>query len=136
LRRSFVSDSEGEAATDDIAAREALARLEAVVGHLLDEWPGLGERLREAELRLREAEARLRETEEKKLELEGLLEAVRSDRGGDIVELRERLNRAEADNEELRARVTEGAESVDRLLSRLRFLEDQRGNPSQRGGEA
>ena len=129
-----MSDSEGPAT--DVAAREALARLEAVVGHLLDEWPGLGERLRESELRLREAEARLRETQERKRELEGMLEAVRSDRGVNGVELRERLNRVESENEELRAKVTRGAESVDRLLARLRFLEDQRGDPVQRGGEA
>jgi chromosome segregation ATPase len=128
-----VSDSEGPAT--DVAAREALARLEAVVGHLLDEWPGLGERLREADRRLREAETRLGAAEERKRELEELLDAIRSDRGVDGVELRERLNRVESENEELRTRVTQGAESVDRLLSRLRFLEDQRGDSVQGGGK-
>jgi predicted nuclease with TOPRIM domain len=40
--------------------------------------------------------------------------------------LQERVSSLEAESTELRRRLSEGREGVDRLLSRLRFLEEQR----------
>jgi predicted RNase H-like nuclease (RuvC/YqgF family) len=104
-----VSESEEVRAEDP--AREALARLEAAVGRLIDERVRLGLRTRTAEARVRDLEALLR----------------RFTRGdSDPVSLQRRLAEVEAERDELRGRVQEGREGVERLLSRIRFLEEQR----------
>ena len=40
--------------------------------------------------------------------------------------MQERLDQLEAENRDLRARIMQGRESVERLLARIQFLEDQK----------
>ena len=40
--------------------------------------------------------------------------------------MQERLDQLEAENRDLRARIMHGRESVERLLARIQFLEDQK----------
>lgn len=104
-----MSESEDVRAEDP--AREGLARLEAAVGHLIEERVRMGLRARAAEARVRDLEALLR----------------RFTRGeSDPVSLQRRLAEVEAERDELRGRVEEGRAGVERLLSRIRFLEEQR----------
>jgi hypothetical protein len=88
----------------DFQEREALARLDKAVGKLLDERIALLGRVGE---------------------LEALLDRMRKGKA-DPVELLSRLSRMESENRELKGRIEEGREGIDRLLSRLRFLENQR----------
>jgi chromosome segregation ATPase len=88
----------------DFQEREALARLDKAVGKLLDERIALLGRVGE---------------------LEALLDRMRKGKA-DPVELQSRLSRMESENRELKGRIEEGREGIDRLLSRLRFLENQR----------
>ena len=72
--------------------------------------------------------ARLRgeaeESERRRGELETLLEVFRV---GDEnpADMKARLNRLEAENRDLHERIGRGREAVERLLARIRFLEDQ-----------
>ncbi|MEX1258496.1 MAG: hypothetical protein WEG36_12835 [Gemmatimonadota bacterium] len=88
----------------DFQEREALARLDKAVGKLLDERIALLGRVGE---------------------LEALLDRMRKGKA-DPVELQNRLSRMESENRELEGRIEEGRDGIDRLLSRLRFLESQR----------
>ncbi len=101
-----MSGSGGGEATD----RQALARLERAVGELLDEV----DRLRGQSSR---SEARVRD-------LEGLLRRFTKGED-DPARLLARLARVEAENEDLKGRIQEGRDGVERLLARIRFLEDQ-----------
>lgn len=93
------------------ADRAAFQSLEAAVGRTLEEL----ERLR-GELDAARADRE---------RLTGLLQAFRQgDR--DPAEMSERLEALERENADLRDRVTRGREGVERLLARIRFLEDQR----------
>lgn len=90
--------------------REALTRLESAVGRILTDLS----RTREDLTRER---ARLAATEE----------ALHAFRHGDEdpVALRGRVQTLERENEDLKGRVTKGREVVQRLLARVRFLEEQ-----------
>lgn len=103
--------SDSEAARADAGDRQALSRLEAAVTRILEETARLRARARDGETRLAELEALLRRFE-----------------GGedDPARLQERLSRVEAENRELRTRIREGREGVERLLARIRFLEDRK----------
>lgn len=97
---------EGEA-TD----RQALSDLEDVVGRLLAELERLRHRSARAEGRVKDVETLLR----------------RFTKGeDDPARLQGRVSELEAENRELRGRVREGREGVDRILARIRFLEEQR----------
>jgi hypothetical protein len=96
---SGSGDPKGEA-----EEREAFARLERAVDKLLDERASLLGKVRE---------------------LESVLERLKKGKA-DPVELQSRIARMETENRELRGRIEEGREGVDRLLGRLRFLETQR----------
>jgi len=96
---------------EDSPDRRALERLETVAERLLD--------------RVRELEGSLRESRERARKLESLLERFRSGEE-DPAELSEEVERIRSENRELRRRLEEGRETVDRLLSRIRFLEGQR----------
>ena len=88
-----------------------LPALEAVVGRALEEMRGLRERAAAAAQRA--------------AELEALLGSFQS--GGDSPErMKQRLDLAQAENQELRARVGQALETVERLLARVRYLEDQK----------
>lgn len=56
--------------------------------------------------------------------LEGLLKGVTSGEGGPR-EMIEKLQTLEEENRDLRRRLDEGREGVDRLLARVRFLEEK-----------
>ncbi len=95
----------------DSDVQEALRRLEAAVDRAVE--------------RLESLEGGLRESERRTRELEDLLEKFRSG-DEDPARMAEELEKARSRNEELRERLDEGRASVDRILSRIRFLQDQR----------
>ena len=97
-------------AEDEPLERQALLRLEGAVGRLLDEMEILRARIRREEGRVAEAEALMRKV------TRGAL---------DPAELERRVRELDAENADLRARIGEGKEGVERLLARIRFLEDQ-----------
>ena len=91
--------------------RQGLAALEAAVSRTLGEIK---------ELRRRAAEAT-----ERSAELERLLASFQS--GAESPgRMKERLEGLETENRELRARMTQARETVERLLARIQFLEDQK----------
>ena len=91
--------------------RAAFRTLEAAVGRALDEIARLRRGLEAADARQEQISDLLRSFQE----------GTR-----DPVEMARRLDALEAENADLRDRVTRGREGVERLLSRIRFLEDQR----------
>ena len=95
----------------EVTERQALARLEAVVGRLLDRTDRLRERTRAAEARVQDVEELLRRFTSGEEDPGQLLEKVR---------------RYEEETRELRERLDEGKAGVERILARIRFLEDQR----------
>ena len=101
------SDSEKEAASPDVA----IARLEEAVTSALEEV----HRLR-GEISRLDAQGQ---------ELEGLLRGVTTGEGGPR-EMVDRLHVLEEDNRDLRARLKLGREGIEKLMKRIRFLEDQR----------
>ena len=103
-----MSDSDAEKA--DGAELGGLGRLEEVVNRLLEDRAAIVEGAHEAEKRIQELQALL---------------AKFSDEGVDPATLHEKLETLRDQNERLRERITEGREGVDKLLSRLRFLESQ-----------
>lgn len=90
--------------------KAAFARLERAVGRLLD-------RLEATTMRAEAAEAR-------GTELATLVERFTGNEE-DAGELVDRLKRLEAQNEDLRSRLEQGRDGVDRMLARIRFLENQ-----------
>lgn len=96
---------------DEGAERQALARLDAAVGAVLASLDRMRERVRRAEERSRE--------------LGELLERYRTGQE-DPEEVASRAERLSADNERLRRRLEEGRDAVERILARIRFLEEQR----------
>ena len=91
--------------------RAALHELDRAVG-------GAVERLRSLRARAEGAEARARDLEE-------LLRRFTGD-PEEAGRLLGRLRAMEAENADLRARLGKGREGVERMLARLRFLEEQR----------
>lgn len=93
------------------ADREAFQALEQAAGRALERLHGLNARALEAEAR--------------SAELAELLKRFTAD-GAEAGRLLTRLSDLEAENADLRRRLDAGREGVDRMLARLRFLEDQR----------
>ncbi|NJD20700.1 MAG: hypothetical protein FIA95_15625 [Gemmatimonadetes bacterium] len=93
------------------AEKAALRDLDRAVGAAV-------ERLRSLRARAEEAEARERDLQE-------LLHRFTGDpeEAGRLVG---RMRSLQAENEELRARLAKGREGVERILARIRFLEEQR----------
>ena len=101
-----------ESAASEAMERKALSEVEGAVGRLLDEMDRLKQRTVRAETRVRDVEALLR----------------RFTRGDDDpAQLQRRTGELQAENEDLRSRIEEGREVVDRLLARIRYLEEQTG---------
>ena len=90
---------------------EALDRLEQAVQESLLQTSELTGRLEVAERRVRE--------------LDGLLRRIS---GGELQpsDLLQRMREVEAENKELRSRLERGRDGIERLLARIRFLEEQR----------
>jgi chromosome segregation ATPase len=95
----------------EVAQARAFSRLEAAAARLLEERRRASERAERAEARVAELEAHLA--------------AVASD-GDDPVELKSSISRLQSEKEDLVERIERGREGVDRLLSRIRFLQEQR----------
>lgn len=91
--------------------RETFVRLEAAVGRLLEEYAQMRERALRAETHARS--------------LEELLTRYRTGTE-DPGELVTRLRSTKLENQELRSRLEEGRDGVERLLAQIRFLEEQR----------
>lgn len=94
-----------------IDARERMSALEKAVQRLVT--------------RLKETERRATSAEERREEVEGLLRDM-TEGTADPAAMAERLEELEAENADLRGRMDQGLEGVERLLSRVRFMEDQR----------
>ena len=103
--------SDSEASRVDATERQAFARLEAGVGRLLAEREALRKRVEESEARVHDLEALLR----------------RFTKGdADPAALQATIAQLEGENEVMRERMREGREGVDRILARMRFLEELR----------
>lgn len=102
--------SDTEQKRTDAPERQALSRLEAVVERLLEERATVVDQVREAEDRVRELKTLLSEFPEGKV---------------DMVSLEKAITRLRDQNAELKGRMAEGREGVERILSRIRFLENQ-----------
>jgi predicted RNase H-like nuclease (RuvC/YqgF family) len=94
----------------DSPERTAFRGAEAAVGRLLKELVSLRKRTLRAEERVAEVEELLRKF-------------TRGD--ADPAGLERRTKALEDENAELRRRIEEGREGVDRLLARIRFIEEQ-----------
>lgn len=86
-------------------------QLELAVRRLMDEYQQWKRRALAAEARLREVEATLREVSSGAL---------------DPVALTERIEALEAENRDLRNRLGRARETIERILARLQFLEEER----------
>lgn len=75
--------------------------------------------------RLERARGRAEAAEEKSAEFQELAKRFSED-GGAAGQLLTRLRTLETENEELRRRMEQGREGVERLLAQIRFLEGQR----------
>ena len=96
---------------DTATDRQGLPALEAAVSRTVEEL---------RELRKRTADAVRRSDE-----LQALLERFQT--GSESPErMKERLERLESENRDLRARIAQGRDGVERLLARIQFLEDQK----------
>jgi chromosome segregation ATPase len=103
-----VSDS-GESRTDSPDGK-AFGRLETAVARLLKEHAAALGRVRAAEARLKELDKRLNDARKS---------------GADPVHLQETITQLRERNAELEKRIDAGRAGVDRLLSRVRFLEER-----------
>jgi predicted nuclease with TOPRIM domain len=105
-----VSKSEDKSG-EPVGERAALKALEGAVGRLLDHVRTLSTRAEKADAR--------------RAEVEDLLRRITS---GDEspAHMHVRLRELEVENEDLRDRLGKGRETVERLLARIRFLEEQR----------
>lgn len=98
-------------AEEDRPDREAFADLDDAVSRTLE--------------RLDEMETRVREVSDRAAQLEGLLERFRAGEE-DPAEIASRAERLREENRDLRDRLARGRKGVERLLARIRFLEEQR----------
>lgn len=90
--------------------REAFAVLERAVGRMLDGLAHMRKRVEAAEARSAELDELVRRFTGNQVETDGLLA---------------RLKQLEDDNMDLRGRLDEGRAGIDRLLAKIRFLENQ-----------
>ena len=97
--------------SDDGPERVALTELESAVGGLLD--------------RLAHVRTRAEEAEGKSEELEELVRRFTGD-GAEAGRMLTRLRGLEEENQDLRGRLKKGRAGVDKLLAKIRFLEEQK----------
>ena len=91
--------------------RQGLSTLEAAINRTVQE--------------LKQLRKRVDDAAQRSAELEALLARFQS--GSESPErMKERLERLEQENRELRSRIGQGRETVERLLARIQFLEDQK----------
>lgn len=103
--------SRPERSVGEAPERAAIQRLDTAVDQVLDQ--------------VRDLRARVRAVEGRNSELEALMARFEtgSDSPGDFVQ---RMRALEAENGDLRGRIERGREAVERLLARIRFLEERR----------
>lgn len=99
-----------DAADPDGAALSELDRLESALRRLLDEYDALRTRAEAADNRVRELELALRNVSAGEI---------------DPVALAERTRELEAENRDLLDRLGRARESVQRILARMRFTEEE-----------
>lgn len=104
-----MSNSASEASV--VSGKQAIARLERAVGSALTEM-----------VRLRDEVTRLGDQGE---ELEGLLAGVTSGERS-LRDVLDRLHILEDENRDLRARLNQGRDGVERILARVKFLEEHK----------
>ena len=104
-----MSNSDSEVSV--VSGKAAIARLEKAVASALTEI-----------VRLRDEVTRLGDQGE---ELEGLLAGVTSGERS-VREVLDRLHILEDENRDLRARLDQGRDGVERILARIKFLEEHR----------
>lgn len=90
--------------------RVSMAHLEETVGRLLDRLQALRERLEVSDARVAELDRALRS---------------RTSTSEDPLGMADRLRSLEEENRMLRTRLERGADVVDRIQSRVRFLEER-----------
>ncbi len=97
--------------SDELSDRAALTELESAVGGLLD--------------RLADVSTRAEEAEGKSQELEDLVKRFTGD-DAEAGRMLTRLRGLEDENQDLRGRLKKGRAGVNKLLAKIRFLEEQR----------
>lgn len=102
--------SDSEDSTTDAKSRRAFGELEERVNRLLEAHASVRRRAARAEARV--------------VDLESLLRSFGKG-DADPAELQLTLERIRDRNHNLRGRISKGREGVERLLARLRFLEEQ-----------
>ena len=103
-----MSNKEGN---DEWSDRTALTELEGAVSGLLD--------------RLAAVSARAEDAEGKSEELEELVKRFTGD-GAEAGRMLSRLKGLEEENQDLRSRLETGRDGVDKVLAKIKFLEEQR----------
>ena len=103
-----MSNKEGN---DEWSDRTALTELEGAVSGLLD--------------RLAAVSARAEDAEGKSEELEELVKRFTGD-GVEAGRMLSRLKGLEEENQDLRSRLETGRDGVDKVLAKIKFLEEQR----------
>jgi hypothetical protein len=103
-----VSNKEGN---DEWSDRTALTELEGAVSGLLDRLAGVS--------------ARAEDAEGKSEELEELVKRFTGD-GAEAGRMLSRLKGLEEENQDLRSRLETGRDGVDKVLAKIKFLEEQR----------
>lgn len=78
-----------------------------------------------AEAEMKRLRGAVDQAEAKLLDQERLLSSIASGKESPS-EMRERLTASEAENKDLLRRLEQGRESVDRMLAKLRFLEEKK----------
>ena len=104
------SGSSKQRVSKDMVPDEAVERLESAVTAAL--------------MRVEQLEGEVVRMNAQGEELEGLLKGVSSGEGGPR-EMIAKLHILEEENRDLRRRLDEGREGVDRLLAQVKFLEEQ-----------
>jgi predicted RNase H-like nuclease (RuvC/YqgF family) len=105
-----VSNPAGRSARPEREVVAAFGALETSVGRALDRLQRLGDRLLDAE--------------EKNEELEEVVRRFTGDQA-ESARVLTRLEELERENSDLKSRLEEGRAGVDRLLAKIRFLENQ-----------
>lgn len=86
---------------------------------------GLATAVERALERVSQLQSQLRSAEGRRDELEGLL-AKMADGSANPADMHTRLKSLEVENADLTRRLDDGREGVERLLAKIRFLEEQR----------
>ncbi len=98
------------AETTESMEKEAMIRLDQAVSRMMEEMEELQERVRRAETKARDAQALLQRF---------------SDGDDDPARQHDRMMALEEENRELRDRLRQGRDGVERILGRIRFLEEE-----------